>query len=227
MGFCLFSNVAIAARYLQQRPRRRPHRDRRLRRPPRQRHAGLLRGRPERLFISLHQHPRTCYPGSGYEWEIGVGPGRGLHAQPPLPARLRRRRLPGGARAPRRPRARRVPAGGAADLRRLRRPPRGPAGPDEPERSRLRADDRACSSRSPSSTAAGESSARWKAGTTSAPSAAAWCGTSPRWQSDGNSPVTLKPPARRPTIQRPHSRLPPANKRAGGRSYSPRPPAHD
>ena len=27
--------------------------------------------------MSLHQHPRTCYPGSGHEWEIGVGPGRG------------------------------------------------------------------------------------------------------------------------------------------------------
>jgi acetoin utilization deacetylase AcuC-like enzyme len=30
------------------------------------------------MFISLHQHPRTCYPGSGYEWETGVGDGEGF-----------------------------------------------------------------------------------------------------------------------------------------------------
>ncbi len=39
---------------------------------------------PTVLFISLHQHPGTCYPGSGYEWEVGEGPGRGTILNIPL-----------------------------------------------------------------------------------------------------------------------------------------------
>jgi acetoin utilization deacetylase AcuC-like enzyme len=39
---------------------------------------------PSVYFVSLHQHPRTCYPGSGYGWEIGVGPGRGFTLNLPL-----------------------------------------------------------------------------------------------------------------------------------------------
>lgn len=77
MGFCLFANVAIAAKYAQ-------------------RHLNLPRiaivdfdvhhgngtqaafeDDPSVLFISLHQHPRTCYPGSGYDHEMGVGAGVG------------------------------------------------------------------------------------------------------------------------------------------------------
>jgi acetoin utilization deacetylase AcuC-like enzyme len=33
---------------------------------------------PSVLFVSLHQHPRTCYPGTGYEWETGTGAGEGF-----------------------------------------------------------------------------------------------------------------------------------------------------
>ncbi|HEX4125814.1 MAG TPA: histone deacetylase [Tepidisphaeraceae bacterium] len=77
MGFCLFCNIAIAARYLQ-------------------RHHGLGKiaivdfdvhhgngtqevfdADPSVLFISLHQDPRTCYPGTGYADEIGTGAGKG------------------------------------------------------------------------------------------------------------------------------------------------------
>jgi acetoin utilization deacetylase AcuC-like enzyme len=77
MGFCLFANVAIAARYLQ-----RHHGVGRVAIVDFDVHHGngtqaCFDDDPSVYFVSLHQHPRTCYPGSGYEWEIGVGAGRG------------------------------------------------------------------------------------------------------------------------------------------------------
>jgi acetoin utilization deacetylase AcuC-like enzyme len=77
MGFCLFANVAIAARYLQQK-----YGVRRIAIVDFDVHHGngtqaCLEHDPSTLFISLHQHPRTCYPGSGFDWEAGVGPGVG------------------------------------------------------------------------------------------------------------------------------------------------------
>jgi acetoin utilization deacetylase AcuC-like enzyme len=85
MGFCLLSNIAIGARYIQQ-------------------HYGVERvaivdfdvhhgngtqavfeADPSVLFISLHQHPRTCYPGSGYDWETGGGAGVGYTLNLPMP----------------------------------------------------------------------------------------------------------------------------------------------
>ena len=84
MGFCLFNNIAIAGRYLQQ-------------------HHGLRRilildwdvhhgngtqhsfERDESVFYcSLHEHPATCYPGTGWPNEFGVGPGRGLTLNLPM-----------------------------------------------------------------------------------------------------------------------------------------------
>jgi acetoin utilization deacetylase AcuC-like enzyme len=77
-GFCLINNVAVAARVLQ-------------------REFGLQRilildwdvhhgngtqhsfeDDPGVLYVSLHGHPWTLYPGTGFENEIGVGAGEGF-----------------------------------------------------------------------------------------------------------------------------------------------------
>jgi acetoin utilization deacetylase AcuC-like enzyme len=85
MGFCLFSNIAIAARYLQQQ-----HNVGKIAIVDFDVHHGngtqaVFEADPSVLFISLHQHPRTCYPGSGYEHETGVGRGEGFTLNIPMP----------------------------------------------------------------------------------------------------------------------------------------------
>ena len=57
MGFCLFNNAAIAARYAQNTLRRRARRHRRFRRPSRQRLAGYFLGRQDRACIA---RPTRC-----------------------------------------------------------------------------------------------------------------------------------------------------------------------
>ena len=77
MGFCLFCNVAVAARHLQS-----AHSVGRVAIVDFDVHHGngtqaAFYDDSSVLFISLHQHPRTCYPGSGYAHETGTGDGRG------------------------------------------------------------------------------------------------------------------------------------------------------
>lgn len=86
MGFCLFNNVALAAEHL-------------IRRYGLQRiaivdfdvHHGngtqhLFESRGDVYYVSLHEHPSTCYPGTGFEWERGTRgtPGEGRTLNVPL-----------------------------------------------------------------------------------------------------------------------------------------------
>lgn len=84
MGFCLFSNIAIAARYAQQ-----VFNVEKIVIVDFDVHHGngtqaVFEADSSVLFISLHQHPSTCYPGSGFEWEMGVGAGKGYTLNIPL-----------------------------------------------------------------------------------------------------------------------------------------------
>jgi acetoin utilization deacetylase AcuC-like enzyme len=84
MGFCLFANLSIAARYLQQQ-----HGVGKIAIIDFDVHHGngtqaVFEADPSVLFISLHQDPRTCYPGSGYAWEKGVGAAVGTTLNIPL-----------------------------------------------------------------------------------------------------------------------------------------------
>jgi len=77
MGFCLFNNVAIAARYLQKK-----HHVRHLAIVDFDVHHGngtqaCFEDDPSVLYISMHQHPVGCFPYTGYDWEVGSDAGRG------------------------------------------------------------------------------------------------------------------------------------------------------
>jgi acetoin utilization deacetylase AcuC-like enzyme len=85
MGFCLLSNIAIAARYLQQQ-----HGLEKIGIVDFDVHHGngtqaVFEADRSVFFISLHQDPRTCYPGTGYAHETGTGPGEGFTLNLPMP----------------------------------------------------------------------------------------------------------------------------------------------
>ncbi|MEM6257068.1 MAG: histone deacetylase [Planctomycetota bacterium] len=88
MGFCLFSNIAIAAEHWIKK-----HQAKRVAILDFDVHHGNgtqhhFEERPDVFFISIHQHPMTCYPGTGYAEETGKGKGAGTTLNVPL--------MPGG-----------------------------------------------------------------------------------------------------------------------------------
>lgn len=84
MGFCLFSNIAIGARYLQKN-----YGVQRIAIVDFDVHHGngtqaVFEHEATVYFVSLHQDPRTCYPRTGFAWEIGTGMGRGYTMNVPF-----------------------------------------------------------------------------------------------------------------------------------------------
>lgn len=84
MGFCLFNNIAIAARRLLDHY----HLSRVLILDWDVHHGNATQhtfeADPHVLFISLHGHPGIVYPGTGYEYERGTGPGEGYTINIPM-----------------------------------------------------------------------------------------------------------------------------------------------
>ena len=84
-GFCLFNDVAIAAQHL----RKRLH-VKKILIIDYDVHFGngtsdIFYSDPQILFISIHQDPRTIYPGTGFVEQIGKGSGEGFNVNVPLP----------------------------------------------------------------------------------------------------------------------------------------------
>jgi len=84
-GFCLFNDVAVLIEYL-----RAKYPISRFLVLDYDVHFGngtsdIYYRDPTVLYISLHQDPRTIYPGTGFAWQIGEGDGEGYNVNVPLP----------------------------------------------------------------------------------------------------------------------------------------------
>lgn len=84
MGFCLFNNIAVAARHLISK-----HHLNKIAILDWDLHHGngtqhAFYGEKEALYLSIHQSP--CYPGTGQFDEIGEGEGEGFNVNLPIPA---------------------------------------------------------------------------------------------------------------------------------------------
>jgi len=88
MGFCYFNNAAIGARYVQQQ-----HGIERVAIIDFDVHHGngtqhIFDRDPSVLYYSIHEHPSFAYPGTGREFEVGIGEGDGFTTNSPvLPGR--------------------------------------------------------------------------------------------------------------------------------------------
>ena len=84
MGFCFFNSIALAAEYLTRRLgyRRVLIFDFDVHHGNGTQH--LFEERDDVFFVSTHQDPRSCYPGTGYARETGRGPGSGFTRNLPL-----------------------------------------------------------------------------------------------------------------------------------------------
>lgn len=84
MGFCYFNNVAIGARYLQKQ-----YGLERVAIIDFDVHHGngtqhIFDNDPSVFYYSIHEHPSFAYPGTGREFEIGIGDGDGYTANSPI-----------------------------------------------------------------------------------------------------------------------------------------------
>jgi acetoin utilization protein AcuC len=84
-GFCLFNDIAVLVEFL-----RAERGVKRFLILDYDVHFGnetsdIYYADPSVLFISLHQDPRTIYPGKGFTWEIGESEGEGYNVNVPLP----------------------------------------------------------------------------------------------------------------------------------------------
>jgi acetoin utilization deacetylase AcuC-like enzyme len=78
LGFCLFNNIAIAARHLLE-----DYEIKRVLILDWDVHHGngtqhTFEAEDDVLYISMHEDPRRCYPGTGWEHEHGKGKGEGF-----------------------------------------------------------------------------------------------------------------------------------------------------
>jgi acetoin utilization protein AcuC len=84
-GFCIFNDIAVLVEHL-----RTKHSVKRFLILDYDVHFGngtsdIYYRDPTVLYISLHQDPRTIYPGTGFIWQIGEGTGEGYNVNVPLP----------------------------------------------------------------------------------------------------------------------------------------------
>jgi acetoin utilization deacetylase AcuC-like enzyme len=87
LGFCFFNNIALGAAYLLER-----YGLERVAIIDWDVHHGngtqrLFEDDPRVFYLSLHEDPQFCYPGTGFRREQGRGPGQGFTLNLPLPMR--------------------------------------------------------------------------------------------------------------------------------------------